>query len=132
MLLFGANGSEANQLQNIADQNDNVINLAGKLSLNDELDVISNLELMISMDSGNSHLAAMQGVKVLTVWGVTHPFAGFYPFHQDENNAVLADRKKFPDIPTSVYGNSLPDGYEDVFSTISPEDILNKTKDILK
>ena len=132
VLLFGAKGNEANQLQDIADKNDSIINLAGKLSLNDELDVISNLELMISMDSGNSHLAAMQGVKVLTVWGVTHPFAGFYPFHQDENNAVLADRKKFPDIPTSVYGNSLPDGYEDVFSTISPEDILNKTKDILK
>ncbi len=132
VLLFGANGNEANQLQNIADQNENVVNLAGKLSLNEELDIISNLELMISMDSGNAHLAAMQGVKVLTIWGVTHPFAGFYPFHQDESNAVLVDHTKFPKIPTSVYGNSLPEGYQDVFGTISPEDILNKTETILK
>ncbi len=84
------------------------------------------------MDSGNAHLAAMQGVKVLTIWGVTHPFAGFYPFHQDESNAVLVDHTKFPKIPTSVYGNSLPEGYQDVFGTISPEDILNKTETILK
>jgi len=132
VLLFGANGNEANQLQNIADKNDKVINLAGKLNLNDELDVISNLELMISMDSGNAHLAAMQGVKVLTVWGVTHPFAGFYPFNQDDRNAILVDRTKFSKIPTSVYGNIVPEGYEDIFSTISPEDILNKIETILK
>lgn len=132
IVLFGANGTEASQLQNIANKNDNIINLAGKLSLNEELDIISNLELMISMDSGNAHLAAMQGVKVLTIWGVTHPFAGFYPFHQDETNAVLADRSKFPKLPTSVYGNTFPEGYEDVFSTVSPEDILNKVEEILK
>jgi ADP-heptose:LPS heptosyltransferase len=109
-----------------------VINLAGKLSLNEELDIISNLELMISMDSGNAHLAAMQGVKTLTIWGVTHPFAGFYPFHQNEANAILADRKVFPKIPTSVYGNSFPEGYEDVFRSIAPEHILDKVNTILK
>ncbi|MBR9846103.1 MAG: glycosyltransferase family 9 protein [Algicola sp.] len=132
ILLFGAKGDEAQKLQTIADKNDSVINLAGKLSLNDELDVISNLKLMISMDSGNAHLAAMQGVKVLTIWGVTHPFAGFYPFHQAETNAVLADRTQFPKIPTSVYGHTFPEGYEKVFSTISPEMILEKAKTILK
>lgn len=132
VLLFGAKGTEAHQLQNLAMKNNNVINLAGKLSLNDELDIISNLELMISMDSGNAHLAAMQGVKVLTIWGVTHPYAGFYPFNQDENNAILADRNQFPKIPTSVYGNVFPEGYEDVFSTISPKDILKKIENIFK
>jgi ADP-heptose:LPS heptosyltransferase len=132
VLLFGAKGQESNQLQAFAKKYENVINLAGQLSLNDELDIITNLELMISMDSGNAHLAAMQGIKVLTVWGVTHPYAGFYPFHQDESNAVLADRNKFSKIPTSVYGNSIPEGYEEVFSTISPENILKKAESILK
>lgn len=132
IVLFGAKGTESNQLQKIADTNNNVVNLAGKLNLDEELDIISNLRLMISMDSGNAHLAAMQGVKVLTVWGVTHPFAGFYPFHQDKNNAVLADRNIFPKIPTSVYGNALPQGYEEVFDSIQPEKILDKVKTILK
>ncbi|WP_431133125.1 glycosyltransferase family 9 protein [Psychroserpens mesophilus] len=132
VVLFGAQGTEANQLEDIANKNKNVINLAGKLSLHDELDVISNLRLMISMDSGNAHLAAMQGVKVLTIWGITHPYAGFYPFYQDETNALLADRTTFSKIPTSIYGNVLPDGYEEVFSTILPKDILEKVKSILK
>ena len=132
VLLFGAKGNEAHLLQDMSDKNNNVINLAGKLNLDEELDVISNLELMISMDSGNAHLAAMLGVKVLTIWGVTHPYAGFYPFHQDESNAILADRTKFPSIPTSVYGNTFPKGYENVFSSISTEDILEKTKTILQ
>lgn len=132
VLLFGAKGLEANELEAIAEKHENVINLAGHLGLNDELVVISNLELMIAMDSGNAHLAAMFGVKVITIWGVTHPYSGFYPFHQDESNAILANRIKFPKIPTSVYGNSLPDGYQGVFSTITPDDIIEKARTILK
>ncbi|MEY8849434.1 glycosyltransferase family 9 protein [Psychroserpens sp. XS_ASV72] len=132
VVLFGSSGQEATQLQDLEDEYQNVINIAGKLNLNEELDLISNLDLMVSMDSGNAHLAAMLGVEVITIWGVTHPYAGFYPFHQDPNNAVLADRNKFPRIPTSVYGNSYPEGYEQVFETITPDDIISKVKTVLK
>ncbi|NRA93110.1 MAG: ADP-heptose--LPS heptosyltransferase RfaF, partial [Psychroserpens sp.] len=85
-----------------------------------------NLKLMVSMDSGNAHLAAMFGVKVITIWGVTHPYAGFYPFDQDTLLAVLADRKQFPKIPTSVYGNVLPEGYDNAIGSISVETIVKK------
>ncbi|HBC05033.1 MAG TPA: ADP-heptose--LPS heptosyltransferase RfaF, partial [Aequorivita sp.] len=51
----------------------------GKLTFEEELALISNLDLMLSMDSGNGHLAAMYGVPVVTLWGVTHPYAGFVP-----------------------------------------------------
>jgi hypothetical protein len=37
----------------------------------------SNLDVMLSMDSGNAHIAAI-GVKVITLWE-QHPYAGFYP-----------------------------------------------------
>ena len=63
---------------------------------------------MVAMDSGNAHLAAMYGVPTITLWGVTHPFAGFYPYGQDSSNALLADRTIFPLIPTSVFGNKYP------------------------
>ncbi len=132
ILLFGASGHEADILESISNTYESVYNLAGKLSLTEELNIISNLSLMLSMDSGNSHLAAMLGIKVITIWGVTHPYAGFYPFYQDENNAVLADRKQFPKIPTSVYGNTYPEGYEEVFNTITPEMIISKIETALK
>lgn len=129
ILLFGGK-AEVAYLSTL--ENENVISIAGKLSLDEELDVISNLDVMLSMDSGNAHMAAMLGIEVVTLWGVTHPYAGFYPFHQDENNALLADREKFPKIPTSVYGNKFPEGYEECMKTIPPKEVVEKLEYILK
>ncbi|WP_228530374.1 glycosyltransferase family 9 protein [Tamlana sp. I1] len=110
---------------------ENGINLAGKLTFDEELDVISNLDAMLSMDSGNAHLAAMLGVKVVTIWGVTHPFAGFGPFNQLEDFALIADRTQFPKIPTSVYGNSYPEDYKDAAGSIAPEVVVAKLQDVV-
>ena len=41
------------------------------------IDLMAHLDLMISMDSANAHMAANTGVRVLTLWGMTHPFCGF-------------------------------------------------------
>lgn len=131
VILFGAGNKEANTLESIASSLNNVVNLAGRFSLEEEMDIISNLDLMISMDSGNAHIAAMLGVKVITVWGVTHPYAGFLPFHHDMDSAVLANRTKFPKIPTSVYGNKMPAGYELAMATITPDQIIKKTQEFL-
>jgi len=79
---------------------------------------------MLSMDSGNAHIAAMLGVSVITLWGATHPFAGFAPFNQDQENCLTADRIQFPLLPTSIYGNKTIPGYKDAMRTILPEDIV--------
>ncbi len=131
ILLFGGGEAELKQLGRLAEAYDNCLNIAGKLSFQEELALISNLDLMISMDSANGHLAAMYGIPVLTLWGVTHPYAGFYPFGQDANNALLADREQFPLIPTSIYGNKAPSGYERVMGTIRPVQIVDKVSEIL-
>ncbi|OUS01664.1 ADP-heptose--LPS heptosyltransferase RfaF [Flavobacteriales bacterium 33_180_T64] len=132
VILFGAGNDEAKILDRIADQYDGVINLAGKFLLDEELDVISNLDLMLAMDSGNAHLAAMLGVKVITIWGVTHPYAGFLPFNHTIDSAILADKTHYPKIPTSVYGNKLPEGYENAMRSISPKQIISKVLDAIK
>jgi ADP-heptose:LPS heptosyltransferase len=106
--------------------------VAGTMTLSEELSVISNLDLMLSMDSGNGHLAAMYGVPVITVWGITHPYAGFAPFLQPEENSITADREEFPWIPTSVYGNKVPAGYEGVMRTIPPRRIYDRILQVLK
>ena len=94
--------------------------------------IISNLDVMLSMDSGNAHIAAMMGVKTITIWGVTHPYAGFVPFNQPEEFCLLADREKFPKIPTSVYGNTFPKDYENAAGSISVETIVNKVISLLQ
>ncbi|MEX0312852.1 MAG: glycosyltransferase family 9 protein [Allomuricauda sp.] len=131
ILLFGGGASEIQQLESISKAGENVLNMAGKLNLKEELELISNLDVMLSMDSGNSHLAANYGIPVVTLWGVTHPFAGFYPFGQPEENALLADRERYPLIPTSVYGNKLPKGYENVMETITPQQVVDKITTLL-
>ncbi|MFL0352910.1 glycosyltransferase family 9 protein [Xanthomarina sp. GH4-25] len=131
ILLFGGGSKEVEILNSFQNKYKHVINLAGKLTLDEELDVISNLDVMLSMDSGNAHMAAMLGVKVITIWGVTHPYAGFAPFNQPDDFALLSDREQFPLIPTSIYGNKYPEGYEDASRSIAPQTIINKIESIL-
>ena len=132
LLLFGGGAEETAALQRIAIQHEHVINAAGVFSFEEELALISNLDLMLAMDSGNGHLAAMYGVKVITLWGVTHPFAGFSPFGQPLESALLSDRGQYPLIPTSVYGNKYPEDYEHVMRSIPPELVVEKVLESLK
>ncbi len=127
IILFGGGKREAEMLKAMEAKHYNVRSVAGKISLAEELDVISNLDVMLAMDSGNAHIAAMFGVNTMTIWNVTHPYAGFYPFHQPIENALLADRNVYPKIPTSIYGNKYPKGYEYAASkTVTPEMIVAK------
>ncbi|OYX82733.1 MAG: ADP-heptose--LPS heptosyltransferase RfaF [Flavobacteriales bacterium 32-34-25] len=107
ILLFGGGKKEIEILDSISSLHKNVINMAGKIKFQQELQLISNLDVMLSMDSGNAHIAAMLGVKVVTLWGATHPLAGFAPFNQPLQNALVSDRNLFPKLPTSVYGNKI-------------------------
>ena len=126
IFLFGGGNKEIEILNSFSNCNQNVINVAGKLKLQQELDLISNLDVMLSMDSGNSHMAAMLGIKVITLWGATHPFAGFAPFDQPFENCLVSDREKFPLLPTSVYGNKKVEGYQNAMRSINPDEIVNK------
>ena len=126
ILLFGGGKKEVELLNSLSKGKENVIVVAGQLKFQQELQLISNLDLMLSMDSGNAHIAAMLGVKVITLWGATHPFAGFSPFNQPLENALTADRNLYPKLPTSVYGNKVVDGYEDAMRTIGVEDIVRR------
>ena len=132
ILLFGGGQNEKEQLDNLKGDKNNVINMAGKVTFNTELDLISNLDLMLSMDSGNGHIAAMLGVPVVTLWGATHPYAGFLPFNQTLDNALVSDRNHYPNLPTSVYGNKKVAGYENAMRTILPEQVVARITEILK
>lgn len=126
ILLFGGGKKEIEILNTLSSGKANVINMAGKIKFPQELQLISNLDVMLSMDSGNAHIAAMLGVKVITLWGATHPYTGFSPFNQPLENALVSDRNLFPKLPTSVYGNKIVEGYEDAMRTIRVEEIVSK------
>ena len=132
VVLFGGGTQEITLLNQLANNKKNIIVVAGKLNLTHELHLISNLKVMLSMDSGNAHIAAMLGVNVIILWGATHPFAGFAPFNQPLENCLVADRNQFPLLPTSVYGNKNVAGYEDAMRTILPDKVVEKINLALK
>ena len=131
IILFGGGDKEITVLNTFQNKYKNVVNVAGQLTLNEELDVISNHDVMLSMDSGNAHIAAMLGIKVITIWGITHPFAGFAPFHQPEDFALLADTEIYPLIPTSIYGNKCPETYLKAAGSIAPDVVIAKIKAVI-
>lgn len=102
VFLFGGRGEEQNELMRLAQGKSNIYSVAGVLKLDQELEVMSNLDVMVSMDSANMHLATLSGIPVISIWGATHPFAGFYGWQQDPSNAIQVDLYC---RPCSVYGN---------------------------
>jgi ADP-heptose:LPS heptosyltransferase len=131
IFLFGGGSEEIETLSKIERLYPMVTNVAGTLTFEDELALISNLDVMLSMDSANGHLATIFGIPVVTLWGVTHPKAGFVPFGQPEANQLLSNRKEYPLIPTSIYGNKYPEGYENAMATIPSEVVFGKLLELL-
>lgn len=131
IFLFGGGKKEVDLLNQLAEGKSNVENYAGKVKLPQEMELISNLDVMLSMDSGNAHIAAMLGTKVVTLWGATHPYAGFAPFNQALENCLTSDREKYPLLPTSVYGNKIVEGYQEAMRTITPKIVVEKINELL-
>lgn len=101
--LFGGGKKEVEVLSKWEEELEQVTSLAGKLSLKEELQKIANLEVMISMDSANMHLASLVGTRVISIWGATHYFAGFLGYGQSEKDIV--EIKDLPCRPCSVFGD---------------------------
>lgn len=131
LLLFGGGEKEIALLSKIEQKNKVIISVAGKLNLREELNLIAHLDCMLAMDSGNAHFAAMLQIKTITLWGATHPFAGFAPYNQPTENCLLPALENYPNIPCSIYGNKICDGYEDVMRTILPEKVIEKIEEKL-
>jgi ADP-heptose:LPS heptosyltransferase len=102
VLLFGGGKKETDLLQQWEKEIPGTEVMAGKMKLDRELEYISQLDLMVCMDSANMHLASLVGVPVISIWGGTHPFLGFYGWGQSMENAVQAELFC---RPCSVFGN---------------------------
>ena len=101
--FFGGGKKETETLEKWESLIPNTKSLSGKLSLTEELQKISELEVMISMDSANMHLASLVGTRCVSIWCATHPYAGFLGFGQKEEDVVQV--KDLSCRPCSVFGD---------------------------
>jgi ADP-heptose:LPS heptosyltransferase len=102
--LFGGGHHEEVMLESFAVQVPNSVIIAGKFTLDDELAVISRLDFMICMDSSNMHIAALTGTRVISIWGGTHPAAGFSALNQPAEYSVQISEKELTCRPCTIYG----------------------------
>ncbi len=103
IFLMGAGKEECEVFERWAENFDNVKNLATRRNgFPSELALLSNCDVMVSMDSANMHLASLVRLTVVSVWGATHPYCGFLGWHQEERNAVQLNLSC---RPCSVFGS---------------------------
>ena len=131
IFLFGGSSHEKKQLDEIAAAHQQCVNASSLLGgLRQELILMSHLDVMVSMDSANMHLASLVATPVVSVWGATHPYAGFMGWKQCMNHAIQID---LPCRPCSIYGNKpcLRGDYA-CLTGITPELVVEKIEDSLK
>ena len=78
------------------------ISMAIATDLDEELALMGELDVMLSLDSANVHLASLAGIPVVSVWGQTHPYGGFAGWKQSADNCIGVD---MPCRPCSVRGD---------------------------
>lgn len=135
ILLFGGGEKEISTLNKIESKFDHCISVAGKFSFKDEISLISQLSVMVSMDSANMHLATICNTPVVSIWGPTHHFLGFGPLF-NENNIVEISKSKLPCRPCSIYGKINSQIQQECanksMEMISVDMVLSKLNSILK
>lgn len=129
VFLFGGGKEEQAVLEGWVMKYPTVTSMIGKLNMDTELNLISHLDVMLSMDSANMHLASLVNTPVVSVWGATHPYAGFMGWKQLPTNAVQVD---LPCRPCSVFGQKpcFRGDYACLYE-IKPEQIIDKIESSL-
>ena len=77
LFVFGGGAAEREYGERMEEKYGSVVSVIGRIKLAREMELISHLDLMLSMDSSAMHMASLVGVPVVSVWGATHPYAGF-------------------------------------------------------
>ncbi len=127
--LFGGRGQEAEELQQWASVYDNCESFAGRFALEEEIALMGAMDVMVSMDSSNQHMAALAGTPVVSVWGSTTPACGFMGYRQAKENAISLD---LPCQPCTVGGSpECPKGHFDCMRQLRPEVIVDRIRKLV-
>lgn len=131
IFLFHGPGEEAEKMKKWEEKfGHQVMSASSALGgLDKELILMAHLNVMVSMDSSNMHLASLVACPVISIWGATHRYAGFLGWNQDEDNCVEVN---LPCRPCSVYGKKpCIHGDYRCLNNIKTEDIIKKIEMML-
>tara|TARA_B110001452_G_scaffold262162_1_gene261835 strand:- start:89 stop:982 length:894 start_codon:yes stop_codon:yes gene_type:complete len=103
IFAFGSQELEYSKTYFLKNSNCSIIDR--NLNLNQQMELINDFKVFISMDSANMHLASLTSTKVVSIWGPTHPFLGFSPLFNEDFIVQLSNEEN-TERPISVYGKT--------------------------
>ncbi|MDE5797396.1 MAG: glycosyltransferase family 9 protein [Muribaculaceae bacterium] len=105
IFVMGFGPEESRIIDSIAPEHNGnrLLNMAAvKAGIAAEMALMSHCSVMLTADSANMHLASLAGLPAVSVWGATHPAAGFLGYRQSLSDCVQLDMSC---RPCSIYGN---------------------------
>lgn len=128
IFLFGAGKREKEWCQMQESKFQQVTSLVGRYSMADELALMSHLDTILTMDSANMHLAALTNLPVVSIWGATHPYAGFAGLQPKGSKILQIDMDC---RPCSIFGNKeCLRGHRDCLWNLQPEIIVKTINEV--
>jgi ADP-heptose:LPS heptosyltransferase len=128
IFLFGAGEKEKSWCCKWQSSYSGVTSVAGIFSLSEELALMGHLNVMLTMDSANMHLAALCHTPIVSIWGATHHYAGFTPKPLEHDRRIELNMEC---RPCSIYGKkSCTRGDYACLQGIKPEVIVNAIEKI--
>ena len=121
ILIFGSNKDTdiAKQIIELCSAGDNIIDLCGKTSLTNAIDLLAKSQYVISNDSGLMHIAAAVGANIIAVYGSSSP--NFTPPLSKHAQIVQLNLSCSP-----CFERTCQFGHYNCLTQITPSMILNK------
>ena len=131
VFIFSGPGHELDFAREMEETFPNVTAVFGRTDIAGEIALMSGLDAVVTMDSSSMHLASLVGTPLVSVWGATHPAAGFMGYGYDiGRNCIQTD---IPCRPCSIYGEGQC-RYDTMrcFDGITPEMIMERVRDVME
>ena len=108
---------------------ENVTAVFPLLRLEKEIDLIANLDCMVSMDSMAMHLSSLVATPVVSIWGATHPEFGFLGYGCSDDCVLQVE---LPCRPCSIYGKKeCKYGDYRCLRAITPQMVADKVSEVI-
>ena len=131
IFLFGS-PDESDRIERFVSAVPGTVKIAGNLKMDEEIALISRLDMMIAMDSSNMHLASAMGIRTVSIWGATHPMAGFSAWGMPEEYQIQIPVSDLTCRPCTIYGKGeCRRGDLACLNWLTPDMVFNKITEIL-
>ena len=103
-IIYGVNKTTRQQ-DNEGSKNSQILNLVGKINLEQSASIVKNADSVLTNDTGLMHIAAAFHKNIVSVWGNTVPELGMYPYlPKEKENCHIVECKDVRCRPCSKLG----------------------------